>query len=174
MHLRYINRLGIPKDIELTAEPLAIGRSRDAAIPLLDEKVSRVHAAIRLSEGTFYLRDLSSRNGTFVNGNRIGAEAVALKSGDRIQIGTTVFAIEDASSKEEAAAAAASVGSDMEEGKGYSTILKEIVEDIPAPAAPAAPAPAAPAPSAPAEPAAPAQPAPPPSPVRKKIVLKLK
>ena len=156
MHLRYVNKLGIPKDIELTAEPLSIGRSREADIPLLDDKVSRVHCGIRLSEGKFYLKDLKSRNGTYVNGERV-EDTAEIKAGDRFQMGSTVFVMEAASNQEEAAQAMGSVGTDMQDDKGYSTILKEIVDDI-APEAPAAEAPApepapapAPAPAAPAE-----------------------
>ncbi|MBR4190073.1 MAG: FHA domain-containing protein, partial [Kiritimatiellae bacterium] len=138
MHLRYVNKLGIPKDIELTTEPLSIGRSREADIPLLDDKVSRVHCGIRLSDGKFYLKDLKSRNGTYVNGERV-EDTAEIKAGDRIQIGSTVFVMENASNQEEAAQAMGNVGTDMQEGKGYSTILKEIVEDI-VPEEPAAPA----------------------------------
>ena len=159
MHLRYVNKLGIPKDIELTAEPLSIGRSREADIPLLDDKVSRVHCGIRLSEGKFYLKDLKSRNGTYVNGERV-EDTAEIKAGDRIQIGSTVFVMEDASRQEEAAQAMGNVGTDMQDGKGYSTILKEIVDDIvpetpAAEAAPAEPAPAAPSPAPSPAPAAP-------------------
>jgi len=144
MHLRYINKLGIAKDIELTGEPLSIGRSREADIPLLDDKVSRVHCGIRLSDGEFYLKDLKARNGTFVNGQRV-EDTVKLKPGDRIQIGSTIFVLEVASSEENAAKGLGSVQNDMADGKGYSTILKEIVEDMAAPAVEApAPAPARP------------------------------
>ncbi|NCA83283.1 MAG: FHA domain-containing protein, partial [Opitutae bacterium] len=133
MHLRYINKLGIAKDIELTGEPLSIGRSREADIPLLDDKVSRVHCGIRLSDGDFYLKDLKPRNGTFVNGQRV-EDTVKLKPGDRIQVGSTIFVLETASNEENAAAGLGSVQNDMDDGKGYSTILKEIVEDMAAPA----------------------------------------
>ena len=129
MHLRYVNKLGIPKDIELTGEPLSIGRSREADIPLLDDKVSRVHCGIRLSDGEFYLKDLKSRNGVFVNGQRV-EDTVKLKVGDRIQVGSTVFVLESASNQEDARKALGSVQNDMADGKGYTTILKEIVEDI--------------------------------------------
>ena len=80
MHLRYINRLGITKDIKLTGEPISIGRSREADIPLLDDKVSRIHCGIRLSDGEFYLKDLKARNGTFVNGKRV-EDTLKLKAG---------------------------------------------------------------------------------------------
>jgi pSer/pThr/pTyr-binding forkhead associated (FHA) protein len=147
MHLRYVNKLGIAKDIELTGEPLSIGRSREADIPLLDDKVSRVHCGIRLSDGDFYLKDLKARNGTFVNGQRV-EDTVKLKAGDRIQIGSTVFILENASTEENAAKGIASVQNSMDDGKGYTTILKEIVEDLTPPAA--APAPEAPAAEKPA------------------------
>lgn len=178
MHLRYINKLGIPKDIELTGEPLSIGRSREADIPLLDDKVSRVHCGIRLSDGDFYLKDLKPRNGTFVNGQRV-EDTVKLKPGDRIQVGSTVFVLESASEKEDAAKGIASVQNSMDDGKGYTTILKEIVEDLP-PAAPAEPSAAKPTikvrpsikisanPKAEAPPAAPA----PAAPGKIKITLK--
>ena len=144
MHLRYINKLGIPKDIELTGEPLSIGRSREADIPLLDDKVSRIHCGIRLSDGEFYLKDLKARNGTFVNGTRV-EDTIKLKQGDRIQIGSTIFVLEAVSTDEEGEQALDSVQNAMGDGKGYSTILKEIVEDIePATAAPE-PKPARPA-----------------------------
>jgi len=142
MHLRYINKLGIPKDIELTGEPLSIGRSREADIPLLDDKVSRVHCGIRLSDGEFYLKDLKARNGTFVNGKRV-EDTLKLKEGDRIQIGSTIFVLEAVSADEDAEKALGSVQDAMGDGKGYSTILKEIVEDI-EPAKPTAPKPAKP------------------------------
>ena len=144
MHLRYINKLGIPKDIELTGEPLSIGRSREADIPLLDDKVSRVHCGIRLSDGDFYLKDLKARNGTFVNGQRV-EDTVEIKAGDRLQIGSTVFVLEDATVQEDSAKGLGAVQNDMADGKGYTTILKEIVDDIVPTegAAPSKPAPAA-------------------------------
>ena len=196
MHIRYISKLGIPKDIEITSEPLLIGRSREADIPLLDDKVSRTHCGIRLSEGRFYIKDLNSRNGVFLNGRRI-EDTAEVKAGDRIQIGSTSFILEQTSPAEDAAKAIGAVGDSMDEGKGYSTILKEIVDDIvptegtapkpaepaPAPAAPAAaparpriqlkgiaPKPAAPAPASSDAPAAPASPAPASGP--KKIIIK--
>lgn len=146
MQLRYINKQGISREIELTGEPVAIGRSREAFIPLLDDKVSRAHCGIRLSEdGRFYLKDLKSRNGTFVNDVRV-EDSVPLNPGDRIRVGSTTFVFEQEGAADPAAAVA-QVQGEMGEGKGYSTILREIVEDIPAPP-PAAEAPAAPAPAA--------------------------
>ena len=132
MHLRYVNKLGIPKDIELTGEPISIGRSREADIPLLDDKVSRVHCGIRLSDGEFYLKDLKSRNGVFVNGQRV-EDTVKLKVGDRIQVGSTVFVLESASNQEDARKALGSVQNDMADGKGYTTISRKSSKTSPRP-----------------------------------------
>ena len=63
-----------------------IGRGDDADLPLLEERVSRKHARVRVqSDGGVLLEDLGSSNGTFVNGVR--AKKQELRDGDRIQIG---------------------------------------------------------------------------------------
>lgn len=63
-----------------------IGR-RTGDIVLEDSEVSGSHAAIRVVEGECYLRDLSSTNGTFLNGNRV-TEAT-LSHLDEIRLGQT-------------------------------------------------------------------------------------
>jgi len=67
---------------------LTIGRSPSCEIQLEDDKVSRRHAHVFLSEGQVRVRDLGSRNGTLVNGERLQGEA-RLLPGDRIQVGET-------------------------------------------------------------------------------------
>ena len=62
-----------------------------ADIPLDDEKISRKHAEISiLGPEAYFLRDLASTNGTFLNGKRIH-ERVPLHHEDRIRIGDTVM-----------------------------------------------------------------------------------
>jgi DNA-binding NtrC family response regulator len=73
--------------------PLTIGRSRACEIMLDDDKVSRYHARIDVSRGQLKLRDLNSRNGTRVNGQRIASEVVLL-DGDRLQLGDSTARIE--------------------------------------------------------------------------------
>ena len=70
-----------------------IGRTQDATIRLLDTGVSRQHATIRRDGKLFWLADLGSANGTFVNDVAITTSR-ALRHGDRIQFGTTVFGFE--------------------------------------------------------------------------------
>ncbi len=72
-------------------EESLIGRLPDCTIYLDDPAVSRRQAI--LSPGTenhdYSIRDLGSRNGTWVNSKAVEDEAVTLNSGDRIQLGRT-------------------------------------------------------------------------------------
>lgn len=70
-------------------EPQLIGRSSEA-LPLTDTTISRRHAELTPDDGTWYLRDLDSANGTFVNGEQID-ERVKLSPGDQIRCGSTLF-----------------------------------------------------------------------------------
>ncbi|MFP2933247.1 FHA domain-containing protein, partial [Pyxidicoccus sp. 3LG] len=70
-----------------------IGRSPSCEIPLEDDQVSRRHALITLHEGQARIRDLRSRNGTLVNGERLAGEVV-LQPGDRVRVGTTTALFE--------------------------------------------------------------------------------
>ena len=64
-----------------------IGRTEENAVVLPDDSVSRNHAIIqRLEGGEFYLIDMGSRNGSFVNGRRLTAP-FALQDGDRLSLG---------------------------------------------------------------------------------------
>lgn len=66
-----------------------IGRSDDNDLMISDRWISRNHAMMQRTEaGEFYLIDLGSRNGTFVNGRRVSIP-VTLKNGDRITFGET-------------------------------------------------------------------------------------
>ena len=69
----------------------AIGRGRENTIPLFDHCVSRNHAMIQLIGGCkYYLLDLGSRNGTYVNGKRIKLPCL-LNNGDYISLGETTI-----------------------------------------------------------------------------------
>jgi two-component system, cell cycle response regulator len=67
-----------------------IGRSKEAAIQLLDEGISRKHCLLqRLPSGAIIIEDLGSTNGTFANGTRITRHQLA--DGDKIQVGSTTI-----------------------------------------------------------------------------------
>jgi len=67
---------------------VTIGRSESAELHLEDSGASREHAELSLAEGEARLSDLDSRNGTFVNGERVVGARV-LMSGDAVSIGST-------------------------------------------------------------------------------------
>lgn len=75
---------------ELSKPEMRLGRSAENEIPLDSEKVSRRHALIVLTGATFYIQDLGSANGTFVNGNQV-RDRVALSNGDEIRLGDQTF-----------------------------------------------------------------------------------
>jgi hypothetical protein len=64
-----------------------IGRSREADVVLDDPNVSRRHAEVRPSGGSWIVRDLGSTNGVKVNGRRIQGPQ-SLRPGDTIELGT--------------------------------------------------------------------------------------
>jgi diguanylate cyclase (GGDEF)-like protein len=65
---------------------LVIGRAPNAGLRIAEEGVSRHHARIRREAEAMFVEDLESRNGTYVNGERITG-ARSLEEGDKIQIG---------------------------------------------------------------------------------------
>lgn len=67
-----------------------LGRSRENSIALSDEWVSRKHAILRFTEIGYYLVDLASQNGSFVNDQPVRVP-VLLKNGDRLRVGKTQF-----------------------------------------------------------------------------------
>jgi len=74
--------------VYIVRDDTEIGRGGDVVLD--DPKVSSHHAKFRLENGQFVIWDLASRNGTFVNGERIWA-ATPLKENDEIKVGETVF-----------------------------------------------------------------------------------
>ena len=71
------------------SDGLTLGRESVNAIQLHDTEVSRRHAQIRIRDGQFWLADLKSSNGSFLNDQRIDEHA--LRSGDRVQVGRTLM-----------------------------------------------------------------------------------
>lgn len=67
-----------------------IGRSDGNEIILKDPYVSKKHLKIAEDEGNFYVEDLSSANGTYLNGEKI-MDVARLKNGDRIRVGQVEF-----------------------------------------------------------------------------------
>jgi hypothetical protein len=74
----------------LTRDTYTLGRHRNNDVVISDPKVSSFHARLDRSPDGFVVVDLKSRNGTYVNGQRI--ESAQLKTGDEIRLGTAQLA----------------------------------------------------------------------------------
>jgi adenylate cyclase len=96
-----------------------IGRSEDNNFVLNDRWISRNHAMLQCMEtGEFYLIDLGSRNGSFVNGRRVSIP-VTLHNGDRLTFGQTELEFYSPSTVE---ASDTSVGMDSKEFTATATL----------------------------------------------------
>jgi pSer/pThr/pTyr-binding forkhead associated (FHA) protein len=71
--------------VAVAGERLTIGRRPDAGLFLDDVTVSRDHARVLQRSGQYWLEDLGSLNGTYVNRRRIDSHR--LEDGDELQIG---------------------------------------------------------------------------------------
>lgn len=66
---------------------ITIGRATENTISFLDDRCSRFHAKLFHDSGQWYIRDLGSRNGTFVNDVNIIKNVSPIKPGQQIRIG---------------------------------------------------------------------------------------
>jgi len=89
VQLEILEGPGQGRRFEILHPSFTLGRSRTNRVALADEQVSGKHARIRLDADTYFLTDLGSSNGTFVNGERVRERR--LQSGDRILIGGTTL-----------------------------------------------------------------------------------
>lgn len=80
---------------EICASESLLGRGQTCEIQLIDQGISREHAAILWEDDCYTIEDLQSTNGTQVNGKRI--RSAVLSDGDRIEVGDTVctFRLDD-------------------------------------------------------------------------------
>ncbi|MCC8044045.1 MAG: FHA domain-containing protein [Clostridiales bacterium] len=83
------------QDIHPGADPIYIGKIKgEADIILHAPTVSRMHARIQIREGICYLKDMNSKNGTFVNGERlIPQEEREIVEGDRVSFANVEYRV---------------------------------------------------------------------------------
>ncbi len=74
---------------ELEESILRLGRDSSNNIQLHDTEVSRHHAELRRTNREYTIADLSSANGTFINGRRVDNHVLA--SGDHLQVGASLM-----------------------------------------------------------------------------------
>ncbi len=127
MFLLYLNADGKRSALHLAGRTaVTFGRTAEADICIPDAKVSRIHAEIKPWDGDYVIKDLKSRNGTFVNGVRV--ETAVLKQGDVIRVGPLEFHLEKEPEKG-TRTILREVTEEMDAGKkGYRTVLREIVQ----------------------------------------------
>lgn len=75
--------------IKISSGSFCIGRHPSCDYHVNDDSVSRRHGVIERKNGSYYVSDLGSTNGVFVNENRI--DSWELKAGDRIRMGNQIF-----------------------------------------------------------------------------------
>ena len=78
-----------PRTVKLAAS-MVIGRSPECELLVDDTYASQQHARLFGKNGAWYVEDLGSTNGTYVNDQKLAAPAM-IQPGDRVRIGTTVL-----------------------------------------------------------------------------------
>ncbi|MEW6354899.1 MAG: FHA domain-containing protein [Planctomycetota bacterium] len=77
------------KLFDLKDDISTLGRNESCACILQEDSVSNFHAAIERSGSSFVIRDLHSRNGTFVDGAQLGERPVVLQDAAQLQLGNS-------------------------------------------------------------------------------------
>jgi len=77
-----------PREMSFKGDQARIGRGADCDVVIAREEVSRAHALLTRERDGWTIEDLGSRNGTFVNEQRI--DRSALREGDTIRLGEQV------------------------------------------------------------------------------------
>jgi pSer/pThr/pTyr-binding forkhead associated (FHA) protein len=83
---------------------VTIGSATTADVVVADDSVSRVHALLEWLGGAWFVQDLGSRNGTFVNGERVQVRRV-IRTGDEIRLGRARLVMRGITSPSSAATA---------------------------------------------------------------------
>lgn len=81
-----------PRTYPMGSEPMAIGRSDNCQIILQDTYVSQVHARVFPKNGQWFVEDLGSTNGTYLNRAKV-THPSPVGVGDLIRIGKTVLEV---------------------------------------------------------------------------------
>jgi pSer/pThr/pTyr-binding forkhead associated (FHA) protein len=79
-----------PSSVDLVPPETVIGRDASCHVTIPDASVSHRHARVYHSDGEWYVEDLGSTNGTFVN-DRPLTRPVVLRPGDTVSIGRSVL-----------------------------------------------------------------------------------
>ncbi len=78
--------------IKIAGPKFYIGRSEDCQLRARSDLISRHHCAVIVEEDYVAIRDFGSKNGTFLNGERVTSEQ-ELKQGDHLKVGPLEFEV---------------------------------------------------------------------------------
>lgn len=92
VRLKVIHGPSAGKEIKIAKAPFVIGRQDDCHLRPKSDAISRRHCELVFSESQVIARDLGSKNGTYVNGDRIVGDRV-LKLGDHLKVGPLEFEV---------------------------------------------------------------------------------
>jgi serine/threonine-protein kinase len=110
------NEKGVSLSLDPPVTSILVGRLKNCTLVLTDTLVSRHHFRLERRGEKYFLVDLGSHNGTFLNGEKLSGEA-ELKIGATIRAGQTLFAFRDDTRNEEGALAGKQLG-------GYQVITR--------------------------------------------------
>lgn len=119
----------------LKPEKTRIGRHPENDVVVMLESISRFHAEFEVQDGIIVLRDLGSRNGTYLNGHALRS-SVPVRSGDRVQFGNVEFVFRSADLSEPAAKSVTDTNVvlgdarrtplEVLKSKGFDTMMEEL------------------------------------------------
>ncbi len=90
INLRHDLDFPVDESYEIEQDEI-IGRGKKCDISIADKYMSVKNSRIFKSSGKFYIEDLDSTNGTYLNGEPLGDKAVELLDGDKITAGRVNF-----------------------------------------------------------------------------------
>ncbi len=92
LRVAFAGALG-PQHLQLVDE-LTVGRSAESAVRFEARNVSRCHARLTVENGTAFVEDLGSRNGTLLNGQPVRGRR-KLRAGDELQVADEILRVQD-------------------------------------------------------------------------------
>jgi DNA-binding NtrC family response regulator len=115
--------------VEIGPDPIVLGRNQACALMIDDGKVSAVHVELVATEQGVRVRDLGSRNGTFVAGVRVGD--VYLLQATKLRIGDTELQFEPARPERIVLSAAPQFGPLVAQSAGMRAIFDRLAKIAP-------------------------------------------
>ena len=98
----YLKTITLSKDLDFKVfesyglkENTLIGRSKKCDLYIKDPFMSKENTQIYLHDGKFYIKDLDSTNGTYLNGKKLLDKPARLKDSDKVTIGNIDFLFVD-------------------------------------------------------------------------------